>query len=248
MLGLEENGYRDLARMFREWAAVRAPDWADTNAADPGMTILELFAFVTESLAAHGAVSEQGRLSAARLARSALALAGVNAPTRGCGPLIRNRYFSGRLLGAEDFQLEQDYFRERLRRHNRALHGTGIVCGLQVSVRPDGASGEQIVVQPGVAIAPDGEEIEVPCRASAGLPDTGSQLSVMLMHGERLTRPAPALDDAQSEFTRVEESFTLHVEAIADRNGIVLARLIRTACGWTVDEAFSASRARCHPE
>src|SRR5688572_13209164 len=106
----------------------------------------------TESLEARGdALPERGRLSAARLARSALALAGMNAPARGCA-LARNRYFSDRLLEAEDFQLEQDYVRERLRRHNRALHGTGIVCGLQVSVQPDGRSGEQVVVQPGVAI------------------------------------------------------------------------------------------------
>jgi hypothetical protein len=248
MLSLEQSGHRDLARVLREWAAVHAPDWADENDADPGITLLALFAFLTESLAARGdAIPERGRLSAARLARSALALAGMNAPAPGCA-LTRNRYFSGRLLGAEDFQLEQDYVRERLRRHNRALHGTGIVCGLQVSMRPDCGSGEQVVVQPGIAIDPDGEEIEVPCAASACLPEAGSQLSVRLTHAERFTHPVPASADEQVQFTRVEETFALQVEATAGQNGITLARLIRTTDGWKVDEAFRVARVRCRQE
>lgn len=247
MLGLEESGYRDLARVLREWAAVHAPDWTDTNDADPGVTLLELFAFVTESLETRGdAIPERGRLSAARLARSALALAS-NGPAHGCA-LTRNRYFSGRLLGAEDFQLEQDYFRERLRRHNRALHGTGIVCGLEVSVRPDGGGGDQIVVQPGFAITPQGEEIEVMCEASASLPQTGNQLSVMLTLAERFTRPVPALGDEQVQFARIEESFTLHLESTAGQDGIALARLIRTTSGWKVDEAVPVARAKPHQE
>ncbi len=246
MLSLEEGGYRDLARALREWAASRTPEWTDANDADPGITLLELFAFVTESLEARGgAMSERGRLSAARLARSALALAGGNGPAQ-CSALARNRYFSGRQLGAQDFQLEQDYFRERLRRHNRELHGTGIVRGLQVSVRPDGGSGAQVVVRPGFAIAPDGEDIEVPCQASADLPQTGTQLFVMLSRAEFPSHPVPASDDEQVQFTRVEETFALGVQGVASQNGIALARLIRAADGWSIDEAFSAPHARSH--
>jgi hypothetical protein len=248
MLSLEQSDYRDLARVLREWTAVHAPDWTDVTDADPGITLLQLFAFFAESLEARGdAIPERGRLSAARLARSALALAGMNAPAPDCA-LVRNRYFSGRLLGAEDFQLEQDYLRERLRRHNRALHGTGIVCGLQVSVQPDCRSGEQVLVQPGVAIDQDGEEIEVPCAASAGLPEAGSQLSVMLTHAERLTHPVAASDDEQVQFTRIEETFALQVAATAGQNGIVLARLIRTTGGWKIDEGFVVARVRCPQE
>jgi hypothetical protein len=248
MLSLEQSGHRDLARVLREWAAVHAPDWTDANDADPGITLLELFAFLTESLEARSdAMSERARLSAARLARSALALAGNNGLAQGSA-LARNRYFSGRLLGAEDFQLEQNYVRERLRRHNRALHGTGVVCGLQVSVQPDGQSGEQVVVQPGVAIDPYGEEIEVPCAASASLPEAGSQLSVMLTQAERLTHPVAASDDEPVQFTRIEETFALQVAATVGQNGIVLARLIRTTDGWKVDEGFAVARVRCPQE
>jgi hypothetical protein len=50
--------------------------------------------------------------------------------------LVRLRYFYGQLLGAEDFQAEQRYFREKLKLHNRCLHGYGVVCGLEVEIVP----------------------------------------------------------------------------------------------------------------
>jgi hypothetical protein len=45
----------------------------------------------------------------------------------------RLTYFYGQLLGARDFQVEQAYFREKLKLHNRCLHGYGVVCGLRVT-------------------------------------------------------------------------------------------------------------------
>src|SRR5437773_64987 len=50
--------------------------------------------------------------------------------------LKRIRYFYGQMLGAADFQAEQDYFREKLKLHNRCLHGYGTVCGLEVEPVP----------------------------------------------------------------------------------------------------------------
>jgi len=44
----------------------------------------------------------------------------------------RLRYFHGQMLGANDFQNEQDYFREKLKLLNRCLQGYGTVCGLKV--------------------------------------------------------------------------------------------------------------------
>lgn len=61
--------------------------------------------------------------------------------------LQRNRYFSGRLLSAKDFELEQNYFLEKQRLHNRLLHGSGIVAGLEVSLNQN-----SIVVQSGCAL------------------------------------------------------------------------------------------------
>ena len=48
----------------------------------------------------------------------------------------RLNYFYGQMLGAHDFQVEQAYFREKLKLHNRCLHGYGVVCGLEVEALP----------------------------------------------------------------------------------------------------------------
>src|SRR5450432_1324478 len=44
----------------------------------------------------------------------------------------RLNYFYGQMLSARDFKSEQDFFREKLKLHNRCLHGYGVVCGLEV--------------------------------------------------------------------------------------------------------------------
>ena len=56
-----------------------------------------------------------------------------------CAPVpdfTRLKYFYGQMLSAQDFQKEQDYFREKLKLHNRCLHGYGVVCGLRVTPEP----------------------------------------------------------------------------------------------------------------
>ncbi|MGW3286125.1 hypothetical protein ACWDR3_15965 [Streptomyces sp. NPDC001002] len=47
-------------------------------------------------------------------------------------PLRRLRYFHGQMLGARDFQREQEYHREKLKLRMRCLLGYGVVCGLFV--------------------------------------------------------------------------------------------------------------------
>jgi hypothetical protein len=49
---------------------------------------------------------------------------------------VRNNYFPGQLLTADDLARDQKYFRERLRRHNVAL-GFGVVSGLAIEALPD---------------------------------------------------------------------------------------------------------------
>ena len=48
----------------------------------------------------------------------------------------RLKYFYGQLLGVHDFQTEQNYYRDKLKLHNRCLHGYGTVCGLEVEPEP----------------------------------------------------------------------------------------------------------------
>src|SRR5262249_21135885 len=60
-------------------------------------------------------------------------------PGASCGQVpefTRLAYFHGQMLGALDLQTEQSYFREKLKLHNRCLHGYGTVCGLKVVPEP----------------------------------------------------------------------------------------------------------------
>jgi len=47
-------------------------------------------------------------------------------------------YFPRQLLTADDMTADQQYFLNKLRRHNRYLHGWGVVCGLEIFGGPDG--------------------------------------------------------------------------------------------------------------
>ncbi len=48
----------------------------------------------------------------------------------------RLNYFYGQMLSAADFRSEQAYLREKLKLHNRCLHGYGVICGLEVTAVP----------------------------------------------------------------------------------------------------------------
>jgi hypothetical protein len=48
----------------------------------------------------------------------------------------RLNYFYGQVLGHPELAQEQAFFREKMRLHNRCLHGWGVVCGLEVTPLP----------------------------------------------------------------------------------------------------------------
>jgi hypothetical protein len=240
MQPFDEAVYRELADSFGQRVKAHAPDWTGGNDSDPGITLVELFAFVAETLLYRAnQIPERGRASAARLAGLALALA---ARTDAGGTIERPRYYYGQVLGADDFTLEQDYVRHRLRRHQRELHGYGIVHGLAVSVeRTPSGSGAQVVVAPGLALDRNGEEIEVTKAASATLPALDHPLYVVLLHAERPSRPQPSAGGG-SEFSRIEEGYALSLEATDGGNGVPLVRLLRSRGLWRVDKAFRPGR------
>ena len=81
-----------------------------------------------------------------------------------CRPhsLTRNNYFTGKLMCERDFSDEQWFFREKIRLHHQRLHGTGIVCGLQVRQHPNANCQNRLVlVEPGSAIDCCGHDILV---------------------------------------------------------------------------------------
>lgn len=78
-------------------------------------------------------------------------------PALGAGePGERTRYFPGQLVGADDLTQDQSYVLERMRRHNRLLHGWGVVAGAGVSIGSDPGT---VVVTSGFVLGPAGDEI-----------------------------------------------------------------------------------------
>jgi hypothetical protein len=84
-------------------------------------------------------------------------------------PFSRARFDRGTYLTAGALSLEQVYRLQRLRRHNRHLHGWGVVCGLFVVPAATAAHPWAVAVCPGFAIGPHGDEIEVPQRAQVDI-------------------------------------------------------------------------------
>lgn len=72
-------------------------------------------------------------------------------------PFERSRYFYGKLLTVDDFETEQKYMNDKRRMVNRFLHGSGVVCGMNV-VRVDDRT---ISVEMGLALDFAGREIVV---------------------------------------------------------------------------------------
>src|SRR5437773_4377678 len=72
--------------------------------------------------------------------------------------LCRPRFFAGQLLSDEDLRALDHYIIEKNKLHNRYLHGTGTVCGLQILCHK--CKGWVTITQ-GYAIDPCGNDIIV---------------------------------------------------------------------------------------
>jgi hypothetical protein len=156
---------------------------------------------------------------------AATALARLTTPAR-------NRYYYGKLLDAEHFELEQEYGNRKRWLLNRLSLGTGVLCGLDVSV-VQGANGSQIVVGPGVAIDGVGRELIVPapsapinplqatdeCGQPAGTALTGpTRVTLYICYHECEAEPAPVMvsqcgPDRACECGVVRERYRLQIRA-----------------------------------
>jgi hypothetical protein len=76
----------------------------------------------------------------------------------------RPRYYARQLVTPAELNLEASYFQDRLRWHNRLLHGWGVICGALVCRVADTAGGAQpwtVKITPGHLIDPYGNEIAI---------------------------------------------------------------------------------------
>lgn len=236
-----------LAFGFRQTLAKAVGEWTDRNESDPGVTLLEVFAFLAEGLLFRAnEIPDRGRPAALRAAAALAALGQAAAP--GDEGLKRPLFFSGRLLDASTLASEQDYHRKKLRRLIRSLLGSGVISGLSVRVEPPSASsGERIVVEPGLAIDPRGEEVCLPGGATLAAPAQGDCAFVTVRYWERPCQPPSTAEDLPTARPSVEEACVVGVSPTAAAPAIPLARLVRSEGRWQVDPTFVPPHAHLEP-
>jgi hypothetical protein len=255
-----------LTAALRETTSAHAPEWTDSNDADPGVAMLELLAFLSEGLLIYRGVVPGGAAAASRIVAALDAYeepatrpphpgvhhvtllgdgtmqmeAGVAQHEHWCGTK-RPRYFAGRMLTADDLTEEQAYHRDKHRRHLQSLHGFGIVSGLNVAV---GTDGETLTIEPGLAIDPFGRELCVAKPIAFTVPaGSGTPSVVALEYIERLVDPVPAMIDDVTEPSRIEEGCRVII-APSGEGGVALSRIVRESGSWEVDGSFVPPRAR----
>ena len=165
-------------------------------------------------------------------------------------PLKRVRYSFGQVLGVDDFLGEQNYFRDKSRRHNRYLHGWGVVCGLEVDAGKD-----ILVIHPGLALNCKGEEVVVPQPVEMPLPASRRCVYLALHYAERETDPLPVVGtEEMMTNSRIEETYELTYQQenpcpalrrkkspclpCGESHGIPLAKMVYRSGRWRIDGRF----------
>ena len=167
--------------------------------------------------------------------------------------LQRVRYFTGQVLGEDDFNTEQNYFIEKHRLHNRHLHGWGVVNGLEVSVDKSNV----VHVAPGIAIDCAGNELLLCSPQELAAPRKAGEFFIVLEYRETEVNPVPSAGttgstDPAINNSRVQEDCRVYI-ANADPNlkhdgigpgtagcgsahALSIARLQKQPKGWKVTQ------------
>jgi hypothetical protein len=149
----------------------------------------------------------------------------------------RLNFFPRQLITADDLNQEQRYHREKLREHNRFLHGWGVVCGCDVQlVGDDTAAASQVRICPGYVVTPQGDTVWIrsdavfdvatcfvqsrdPCALARPCPPVAfrtiveNTLYLAVRYAECKSRPvrvAPhgcSCDDAECEYSRIVDAY-----------------------------------------
>ena len=159
--------------------------------------------------------------------------------------LSRPHYFSGKLLTDQDLNQEQTYFIERFKRHNRSLHGFGVVFGLKVSTDKG-----KVKISAGMGLDCEGNEIIIPTDQTLPPPSFDSKVAfVTLKYSEDCEGVMPA-----GKPSSIVESFELihttenqnsghrHLKArwlsCGKDHGLTLAKIRQGKTGWRVDRRY----------
>jgi hypothetical protein len=229
----DEARWLAVATSVRREVRAHFPDWTDANDDDPGITLLNLFAWLTEQLLYQQSGTGPQRIAAARrlaAAASAWAKAPCDADS---DALLRVNYFEGKLLSADDLRDEQTYFRQRLRRLNQRLYGYGVVSGLTVSINGKGDAA-RIDIAPGVAIDPTGEEIVVSRPVTLPLPTAQQELYVQIRWLERPCGRVASLETEEpTQPSRIADTWEPVLAPTPAQDAVTLAHFKRLSGRWT---------------
>lgn len=153
----------------------------------------------------------------------------------------RNNYFTGKLMVERDFTDEQRYFMEKIRLHHQRLHGSGVVCGLQIVAHDQPCDDRYVIVQPGSAVDccgkdilvtdpevidlyafPEIQELIAAAEAPDADPDATHRLQLCIKYLECPGEDIPVLydecgcDDSQCAPNRILESYA--IDLLIDAN------------------------------
>jgi hypothetical protein len=136
----------------------------------------------------------------------------------------RPNFYAGRLVTAADFQQDQDYFRAKLRLHNRLLHGWGVVTGLQVS-----ESAGTLTVSAGLALDCAGNELVLAEPRHTALSNVAGRRYVTIQYVEVPTRQQPS-PTGDTQFSTILEDVRIQITSIDPASGHSNSA-INVACG-----------------
>ena len=164
--------------------------------------------------------------------------------------LERPRFFSSKLLRTEDLALEQQYFREKLSRHNRSLHGFGIVSGLKVT-----SHSGKIAVDAGIALDCQGNEVVIETTQNVSPPacsDKWRTAYVNIRYAEDSSDSV--ITQAGAQASMIKEGFEIVVAqenrnrghrhlrarwlACGEPHALTIAKLKHSSQGWRVDRSY----------
>ncbi len=137
----------------------------------------------------------------------------------------RLNYFTGEFLKEEDFEIEQQYHIDMLRKHNKNLHGWGIAQGLGVGFN----TGTAVTISQGLAIDSAGKTILLTDSQSYDFSATsGSEYYLSIKYYKTFTDEFTS-ETGATGFTRITEepAFVITTNLPVDPSiEIVLAKII----------------------
>jgi hypothetical protein len=139
--------------------------------------------------------------------------------------LKRVNYFTHQFLREQDFKDEQAYHVDARKRHNKQLHGWGLVDGLDVEQREE----HELLILPGTAIDVEGREIVLSQTVSRNLKSFGndSDAYITIQYHEEMEDEDHLSAGGVEGYTRIQEipEIQEHRKETLPEGSIVLARV-----------------------